>query len=151
MSFPNGCHVCEVEIDPLTGAVAVVGYVAVDDVGTVIHETIVDGQTHGGIAQGLGQVLGEHLRYGEDGQLLNASFMDYVMPRADSMPNMTTALYSVPCTSNPLGVKGAGESGVAGSLPSAMNAIVDALATAGVQHIDLPASPARIWEVLRRA
>jgi carbon-monoxide dehydrogenase large subunit len=151
MSFPNGCHVCEVEIDPLTGAAAVVGYVAVDDVGTVIHETIVDGQTHGGIAQGLGQVLGEHLRYGEDGQLLNASFMDYVMPRADSMPNMTTALYPVPCTNNPLGVKGAGESGVAGSLPSAMNAIVDALATAGVQHIDLPASPARIWEVLRRA
>ncbi len=150
MSFPNGCHVCEVEIDPQTGAVAVVGYVAVDDVGVVIHETIVDGQTHGGIAQGLGQVLGEQVRYGQDGQLLNASFMDYAMPRADSMPNMTTALHAVPCTNNPLGVKGAGESGVAGSLPSAMNAIVDALATAGVQHIDLPASPARIWEALRR-
>ena len=83
MSFPNGCHVCEVEIDPETGVVAVVGYVAVDDVGTIIHEMIVDGQTHGGIAQGLGQVLGEHVVYGDDGQLINASFMDYVMPRAD--------------------------------------------------------------------
>ena len=133
MSFPNGCHVCEVEIDRETGALAVVGYTAVDDVGTVIHETIVDGQTHGGIAQGLGQVLGEHMHYGENGQLLNASFMDYPMPRADSMPSMTTALHAVPCTTNPLGVKGAGESGVAGSLPSAMNAIIDALAGAGIE------------------
>jgi carbon-monoxide dehydrogenase large subunit len=149
MSFPNGCHVCEVEIDPQTGAVSVVGYVAVDDVGTVIHETIVDGQTHGGIAQGLGQVLGEHIRYGDDGQLLNASFMDYAMPRATGMPSMTTALHSVPCTNNPLGAKGAGESGVAGSLPSAMNAIIDALATAGIEHIDLPASPARVWEAIQ--
>ncbi|MBX9840307.1 MAG: xanthine dehydrogenase family protein molybdopterin-binding subunit [Xanthobacteraceae bacterium] len=148
MSFPNGCHVCEVEIDPQTGRVDVVGYVAVDDVGTVIHESIVDGQTHGGIAQGLGQVLGEHVRYGDDGQLLNASFMDYAMPRAEGMPSMTTALHAVPCTSNPLGVKGAGESGVAGSLPSAMNAILDALAGAGIEHIDLPASPARVWEAL---
>jgi carbon-monoxide dehydrogenase large subunit len=151
MSFPNGCHVCEVEIDPQTGMVAVVGYVAVDDVGTVIHETIVDGQTHGGIAQGLGQVLGEQVRYGKDGQLLNASFMDYAMPRADGMPSMTTALHVVPCTNNPLGVKGAGESGVAGSLPSAMNAIIDALANAGIEHIDLPASPARVWEALSAA
>jgi carbon-monoxide dehydrogenase large subunit len=151
MSFPNGCHVCEVEIDPQTGMVAVVGYVAVDDVGTVIHETIVDGQTHGGIAQGLGQVLGEQVRYGEDGQLLNASFMDYAMPRADGMPHMTTALHVVPCTNNPLGVKGAGESGVAGSLPSAMNAIIDALAGAGIEHIDLPASPTRVWEALSAA
>jgi aerobic carbon-monoxide dehydrogenase large subunit len=149
MSFPNGCHVCEVEIDPQTGATEIVGYVAVDDVGTVIHEIIVDGQTHGGIAQGLGQVLGEHVRYGDDGQLLNASFMDYAMPRADGMPSMTTALHAVPCTNNPLGVKGAGESGVAGSLPSAMNAIIDALSSRGVGHIDLPASPARIWSALR--
>jgi carbon-monoxide dehydrogenase large subunit len=149
MSFPNGCHICEVEIDPQTGAVTVTGYVAVDDVGVVIHETIVDGQTHGGIAQGLGQVLGEQVRYGQDGQLLNASFMDYVMPRADSMPDMITALHAVPCTNNPLGVKGAGESGVAGSLPSAMNAIAHALASAGVQPIDLPASPARVWQALR--
>ena len=105
---------------------------AVDDVGTIVHETIVDGQTHGGIAQGLGQVLGEHVVYGDDGQLLNASFMDYLMPRADDMPSLTTAHHSVPCTTNPLGVKGAGESGVAGSLPSAMNAIIDALASRGI-------------------
>lgn len=104
MSFPNGCHVCEVEIDPETGVVSVVGYVAVDDVGTIVHEAIVDGQTHGGIAQGLGQVLSEHVRYGEDGQLLNASFMDYAMPRAEGMPVMRTAHHSVPCKTNPLGV-----------------------------------------------
>jgi aerobic carbon-monoxide dehydrogenase large subunit len=150
MSFPNGCHVCEVEIDPETGAVAVVGYTAVDDVGTIVHETIVDGQTHGGIAQGLGQVLGEHVRYGEDGQLLNASFMDYAMPRADGMPAIRTIHHSVPCTTNPLGVKGAGESGVAGSLPSAMNAILDALAVRGLGHLDLPASPQRIWQALQQ-
>jgi aerobic carbon-monoxide dehydrogenase large subunit len=151
MSFPNGCHVCEAEIDPATGVVTVVGYVAVDDVGTIIHEVIVDGQTHGGIAQGLGQVLGEHVVYGADGQLINASFMDYVMPRADDIPQLTTGHHSVPCTTNPLGVKGAGESGVAGSLPSAMNAILDALAARGIDHLDLPASPQRVWEVLRGA
>jgi carbon-monoxide dehydrogenase large subunit len=151
MSFPNGCHVCEVEIDPATGVTEVVGYVAVDDVGTIIHEVIVDGQTHGGIAQGLGQVLGEHVVYGADGQLINASFMDYVMPRAGDIPQLTTGHHSVPCTTNPLGVKGAGESGVAGSLPSAMNAILDALAARGIEHFDLPASPQRVWEVLRGA
>ena len=106
MSFPNGCHVCEVEIDPETGVVTVVGYTAVDDVGNIIHETVVDGQTHGGIAQGLGQVLGEHVRYGEDGQLLNASLMDYALPRAAEMPVMSTAHHSVPCTTNPLGREG---------------------------------------------
>ena len=151
MSFPNGCHVCEVEIDPETGLVAVVGYSAVDDVGTIVHETIVDGQTHGGVAQGLGQVLGEHVRYGEDGQLLNASFMDYAMPRAHSMPKISTAHHSVACRNNPLGVKGAGESGVAGALPSAMNAIVDALTERGIDHFDLPASPDRVWQALRLA
>jgi carbon-monoxide dehydrogenase large subunit len=149
MSFPNGCHVCEVEVDPDTGVVCVVGYAAVDDVGNIVHETVVDGQTHGGIAQGLGQVLGEHVRYGEDGQLLNASLMDYAMPRAAGMPVMSTAHHSVPCTTNPLGVKGAGESGVAGALPSAMNAVIDALAQKGIDHFDLPASPQRIWNVLQ--
>ena len=148
MSFPNGCHVCEVEIDPETGVVSVVGYAAVDDVGTIIHETVVDGQTHGGIAQGLGQVLGEHVRYGDDGQLLNASLMDYALPRAADMPVMSTAHHSVPCTTNPLGVKGAGESGVAGSLPSAMNAVLDALAARGIDHFDLPASPQRVWQAI---
>jgi carbon-monoxide dehydrogenase large subunit len=149
MSFPNGCHVCEVEVDPDTGVVSVVGYAAVDDVGNIVHETVVDGQTHGGIAQGLGQVLGEHVRYGEDGQLLNASLMDYAVPRAAGMPVMSTAHHSVPCTTNPLGVKGAGESGVAGALPSAMNAVIDALAQKGIDHFDLPASPQRIWNVLQ--
>ena len=149
MSFPNGCHVCEVEIDPETGVVSVAGYTAVDDVGTIVHGTVVDGQTHGGIAQGLGQVLGEHVRYGKDGQLLNASLMDYALPRAAGMPTMSTAHHSVPCTTNPLGVKGAGESGVAGALPSAMNAVLDALAQEGIDHFDLPASPQRIWDVLQ--
>jgi carbon-monoxide dehydrogenase large subunit len=150
MSFPNGCHVCEIEIDPDTGVVAVVGYTAVDDVGTIVHETVVDGQTHGGIAQGLGQVLGEHVRYGSDGQLLNASLMDYTLPRAANMPVMATAHHSVPCTTNPLGVKGAGESGVAGALPAGMNAVLDALAQRGIDQFDLPASPQRVWDALRK-
>ena len=149
MSFPNGCHVCEVEIDPATGVVVVVAYAAVDNVGNVIHETIVDGQTHGGVAQGLGQVLGEEVRYGDDGQLINASFMDYMMPRANDLPRIETRHHSVPCTTNPLGVKGAGESGVAGSLPSAMNAIIDALAQCGIDQLDLPASAPRVWEALQ--
>lgn len=148
MSFPNGCHVCEVEIDPETGVVQVVGYAAVDDVGNVLHEPIVEGQIHGGIAQGLGQVLGECVVYGEDGQLLTASFLDYVMPRADDLPPLRVAHHSVPCTTNPLGAKGAGESGVAGALPSAINAVLDALASRGVRHLDLPMSPARVWAAL---
>jgi aerobic carbon-monoxide dehydrogenase large subunit len=151
MSFPNGCHVCEVEIDPQSGAVAVVGYWAVDDVGTIVDETIVDGQLHGGVAQGLGQVLGEHVVYGADGQLVNASFMDYVMPRAGTMPAIATAHHSVPCTSNPLGVKGAGESGVAGALPAGMGAVLDALAQRGITQFDLPASPERVWRALAAA
>jgi carbon-monoxide dehydrogenase large subunit len=151
MSFPNGCHVCEVEIDPETGVVAVVGYAAVDDVGRIVHETIVEGQIHGGVAQGLGQVLGERIVYGEDGQLLTASFMDYPMPRADDLPSLRLGHHVAPCTTNPLGVKGAGESGVAGSLPAAMNAVLDALAERGVAHLDLPASPLRVWSALRRS
>jgi carbon-monoxide dehydrogenase large subunit len=151
MSFPNGCHVCEVEIEPDTGVVTVVNYAAVDDVGNIIHEAIVNGQTHGGIAQGLGQVLGEQVCYGADGQLQNASFMDYSIPRATDMPLMRTAHHAVPCLNNPLGVKGAGESGVAGALPSAMNAVLDALASEGIEHLDLPASPQRVWEALLQA
>lgn len=151
MSFPNGCHVCEVEIEPDTGVVTIVAYAAVDDVGNIIHEAIVDGQTHGGIAQGLGQVLGEQVCYAADGQLLNASFMDYSIPRATDMPFMRTAHHAVPCLTNPLGVKGAGESGVAGSLPSAMNAVLDALASEGIAHLDLPASPQRVWQALLQA
>jgi len=148
MSFPNGCHVCEVEIDPDTGAVTVIGYAAVDDVGRVMHQTIVEGQIHGGVAQGLGQVLGERLVYGADGQLLTASFMDYAMPRADDLPSLRLGHHVAPCTTNPLGVKGAGESGVAGSLPAGMSAILDALAGRGVAHLDMPATPLRVWSAL---
>jgi carbon-monoxide dehydrogenase large subunit len=150
MSFPNGCHVTEVEIDPETGGVTVVGYAAVDDVGRIVHETIVEGQIHGGIAQGLGQVLGEHVVYDEHGQLLTASFMDYMLPRADDLPALRVGHHAVPCTTNPLGVKGAGESGVAGALPSAVNAVLDALGTRGVPELDLPMSPARVWAALHR-
>jgi len=151
MSFPNGCHVCEVEIDPQTGVVQVVGYAAVDDVGNIAHPSIVEGQIHGGVAQGLGQVLGEHVVHGEDGQLLTATFMDYPLPRADAMPDLKVAHHGVPCTTNPLGVKGAGESGVAGSLPAALNAVLDALAARGIRHLDLPATPQRVWAALNAA
>jgi carbon-monoxide dehydrogenase large subunit len=148
MSFPNGCHICEVEIDPDTGAVSVVGYTAVDDVGNMLQETIVEGQIHGGVAQGLGQVLGEHVIYSEDGQLLTASFMDYFIPRATDVPALSVHHHVVPCATNPLGVKGAGESGVAGSLPSGVSAVLDALATRGITHLDLPMTPQRIWSAL---
>lgn len=148
MTFPNGCHVCEVEIDRETGLVKVVNYVAVDDVGTILNTAIVEGQIHGGIAQGLGQVLGERVVYDDAGQLKTASFMDYRMPRSDDIPMLTIAHHVVPATTNPLGVKGAGESGVAGALPSAMNAVLDALGQAGIDDFDLPASPDRIWHAL---
>jgi aerobic carbon-monoxide dehydrogenase large subunit len=151
MSFPNGCHICEVEIDPETGVVDVVAYTAVDDVGNVLNEPIVRGQIHGGVAQGIGQVLGERVIYGDDGQLLTASFMDYLMPRAGDLPSLTVDHHAVPCTTNPIGAKGAGESGVAGSLPSAVNAVLDALADHGVSHLDLPMTPERVWSALRRA
>jgi carbon-monoxide dehydrogenase large subunit len=151
MSFPNGCHICEVEIDPDTGVVSVVGYTAVDDVGTMLNETIVRGQIHGGVAQGLGQVLGEQVVYGEDGQLLTGSFMDYAMPRADNFPPMSVHHHAVPCTTNPLGVKGAGESGVAGALPSGVSAVLDALASRGVTSLDLPMTAPRIWSALQQA
>ena len=150
MSFPNGCHICEVEIDPETGVIVIVAYTAIDDVGNMLHETIVEGQIHGGVAQGIGQVLGEHVIYGDDGQLLTASFMDYFMPRAGDLPHMAVHHYAVPCTTNPLGVKGAGESGVAGSLPSAVNAVLDALAGRGVSHLDLPMTPHRVWSALQQ-
>jgi len=149
MSFPNGCHICEVEIDPDTGTISIVAYTAVDDVGNMLHETIVEGQIHGGVAQGLGQVLGEQVIYSEDGQLLTASFMDYFMPRATDLPALSVHHHVVPCTTNPLGVKGAGESGVAGSLPSGVSAVLDALASCGITHLDLPMTPQRIWSALQ--
>ena len=153
MSFPNGCHVCEVEVDPQTGEWQVVGYTAVDDVGEIVHPTIVEGQIHGGVAQGLGQVLGEHVVYSGEGQLLTASFMDYPMPRAHDLPALRLGHHVAPCTTNPLGAKGAGESGVAGALPAAVNAVLDALSTRGVRELDLPFTSQRVWQALnlRRA
>ena len=150
MTYPNGCHICEVEVDPDTGVVSVLRYTAVDDVGTVLNHTIVEGQIHGGVAQGLGQVLGEEVVYDAGGQLLTASFMDYRMPRATDIPlEMAVHHHAVPATTNPLGVKGAGESGVAGALPSAINAVLDALGTRGIRQMDLPFSPARVWRALQ--
>jgi carbon-monoxide dehydrogenase large subunit len=142
-TFPNGCHVCEVEVDPDTGIVAIVQYVVVDDVGTVINPLIVDGQIHGGVAQGLGQALMENCIYDpESGQLMTATFVDYVMPRADDMPDLDISYNEIPCKTNPLGAKGAGEAGTIGSLPAIIGAISDAL---GVTHIDMPATPEKVW------
>jgi aerobic carbon-monoxide dehydrogenase large subunit len=151
-TFPNGCHVCEVEIDEETGAVEIVGYVVVDDVGTVINPLLVKGQIHGGVAQGLGQALIENLVYEPGtGQMVTGSFMDYAMPRADDMPSMTVISSPTPTPNNPLGVKGAGEAGTVGALPVVMNAVVDALRPLGVTHLDMPASPARVWAAIRKA
>lgn len=150
-TFPNGCHVCEVEIDPETGAVRLQRYVGVDDVGRVINPMIVDGQMHGGVAQGAGQALGEHCLYDDAGQLLSGSFMDYALPRAKDLPSFGFAYHPVPCRTNVLGVKGAGESGTIGAIPAVANAIMDALRQAGVSAFDMPATPVRIWAMLREA
>ena len=151
LNFPNGCHVCEVEIDPTTGQVRVDRYTAVDDVGVAINPMIVHGQVQGGVAQGVGQALMERVVYDAEGQMLSASFMDYAIPRATDLPDMAVGLVEVPARSNPLGVKGAGESGVSGSLAAVMNAIADALARAGaVPEIDMPATPEAVWRALQR-
>jgi carbon-monoxide dehydrogenase large subunit len=150
-TFPNGCHVAEVEIDPTTGSVSVVDYTAVDDCGNVLDHMIVEGQLHGGLAQGLGQALMERTVYDSDsGQLVTGSFMDYAMPRADDMPRLTAVEQSVPSTTNPLGVKGVGEAGTTGSLAAVMNAIADAIPGAGAR-LDMPATPAKIWAACREA
>jgi carbon-monoxide dehydrogenase large subunit len=151
-NFPNGCQVCEVEIDPETGEVRLDRIVAVDDVGIVINPLICDGQVHGGLAQGIGQALWEHLIYDrESGQLVAGSFMDYTMPRAADFPHFDCALEEIPAKTNPLGIKGIGESGTVGAPPVVINAILDALRPLGVDHIDMPATPMRIWESLKRA
>ena len=151
-TWPNGCHVCEVEVDPDSGAVTLVSYVIVDDVGTVINPLTLKGQIHGGVAQGAGQALMEQVVYDQDsGQLLTASFMDYAMPRADTLPDVRIESHPVPTRLNPLGAKGAGEAGTVGALPAVMNAVVDALAPLGVLGLDMPASSARVWEAIRTA
>lgn len=149
-AFPNGCHIAEVEIDPETGRVRLDRYRIVDDFGNLISPLQVEGQVHGGVAQGLGQALLEDVRYDADGQLVSGSFMDYAMPRADDFPGFVFASHPVPATTNPLGAKGCGEAGCSGSLPAIMNAIADVLAReTGAVHIDMPATPERVWSALR--
>ncbi len=150
-TFPNGCHVCEVEIDPETGTTEVVRYTVVDDVGVAINPLLVKGQIHGGIVQGLGQVFGEQIVYDEDGQLLTASFMDYQMPRADGLPSFLVESHPVPTKVNRLGVKGAGEAGTVGALAAGINAICDALSPLGIKHFDMPATPSRVWKAIQDA
>jgi len=150
-NFPNGCHVSEVEIDPDTGAVSMVKYTVVDDVGFEINPLLVKGQVHGGIAQGVGQILMEDLAIDDAGQTLAGTFMDYAMPRAEDFCLFEIEGRPVPTETNPLGAKGAGECGTVGSMPSVMNAIIDALAPYGVTHIDMPATPEKIWAAIQEA
>jgi len=150
-AFPNGCHVAEVEIDPDTGKITLDRYTAVDDFGTLINPMLAEGQVHGGVVQGIGQALLEQVVYDTSGQLLTGSFMDYALPRADTLPAIDVAFHPVPARSNPLGVKGCGEAGVTGALPAVMNAVLDALAMRGVHHLDMPATPERVWQALREA
>jgi carbon-monoxide dehydrogenase large subunit len=150
-AFPNGCHIAEIEADPDTGEVEVVKYTFVNDFGVVINPLLVDGQAHGGIVQGIGQALRECTVYDADGQLLTGSYMDYAMPRADDAPLFRHASHPVPAKTNPLGAKGCGEAGCAGALPSVMNALVDALSEYGIRHVDMPATPERVWRAIREA
>jgi carbon-monoxide dehydrogenase large subunit len=151
-TFPNGCHIAEVEIDPQTGEAEIASYVACDDAGNIINHQIVEGQVHGGLVQGAGQVFGELAVYDQEtGQLLTGSFMDYAMPRAGLLGEVKLVEHPVPTKLNPLGAKGVGEAGVTGSLPALMNAVLDALRDAGVRELEMPASPARVWQALRAA
>ncbi|MBX9774543.1 MAG: xanthine dehydrogenase family protein molybdopterin-binding subunit [Xanthobacteraceae bacterium] len=150
-AYPNGCHVCEVEIDPETGVIEVVKYSAVNDFGTVVNPMVVEGQLHGGVVQGIGQALMERTVYDSEGQLLTGSYMDYALPRAVDAPMFDVANHPVPAKTNPLGVKGCGEAGCAGSLTSIMNAVTDALSEYGIRHIDMPATPYRVWQAIQAA
>ncbi|MBR0839288.1 xanthine dehydrogenase family protein molybdopterin-binding subunit [Bradyrhizobium liaoningense] len=150
-AFPNGCHVAEVEIDPDTGVVQIVRYSAVNDFGTVINPMLVAGQLHGGVVQGIGQALMEHVRYDESGQPITGSLMDYALPRAEDVPNMTVGDHPVPATTNPLGSKGCGEAGCAGSLSTVVNAVLDALSDYDIKHIDMPLTPERVWRAIQEA
>src|SRR5215471_7119238 len=148
-NFPNGSHVCEIEIDVETGEVEIVRYSVVDDVGTVMNPLLLHGQIHGGVAQGAGQILMEDVQFDKDGQLLTGSLMDYAVPRAETLCSMRVESNPVPTKTNPLGVKGAGEAGNVGALPAIANAIVDALSEFGVKHIEMPATPERVWRAMR--
>jgi aerobic carbon-monoxide dehydrogenase large subunit len=151
-TFPNGCHVCELEIDEDTGQIEILRYSAVDEVGRVVNPLLLEGQVHGGISQAIGQCLMEDINYDpESGQMRSGSFMDYGMPRADDMPFFAVETNEVPCKTNPLGVKGAGEAGTVGALPAVMNAINDALAQAGARYVQMPCTPEKVWQALRAA
>lgn len=150
-TYPNGCHIAEVEVDPDTGNIAVVSYITVNDFGTQINPMLVEGQLHGGVVQGIGQTIGEMTAYDAEGQLLTGSYMDYALLRASQVPNFEVINHPVPATTNPLGVKGCGEAGCAGSLTSMMNAISDALSGYGITHIDMPATPERVWQAIQHA
>ena len=150
-TFPNGCHIAELEIEPETGEVEIVSYLACDDAGNLVNQQIVHGQMHGGITQGAGHIFHEQAVYDAGGQLLTGSFMDYAMPRPGLVGGLRLTEHPVPTATNPLGAKGVGEAGVTGSMPCLMNAVVDALRQAGVTHFDMPASPQRVWQAIREA
>jgi carbon-monoxide dehydrogenase large subunit len=150
-TFPNGCHVVEVEIDPDTGVTEVAKYMVTDDVGTVINALTLEGQIHGGIGQGIGQAFSEQIIYDETGQLITGSFLDYGMPRAADMCDFDLDNNPVPTKTNPLGVKGAGEAGNVGALAAILNAVVDALAPLGVETLDMPATPEKVWRAIQDA
>jgi carbon-monoxide dehydrogenase large subunit len=151
-TFPNGCHVCEVELDPDTGRFEVMTYAAVEDIGRVLQPQIAEGQIQGGVAQALGQVFMEEMSYGaEDGQLLTGSFMDYAMPRAEDLPAYDCGFHQVPTGKNPLGVKGVGEAGSVGGMAAGMSAVMDALAQVGVTEFSMPATPGRVWAAIQAA
>jgi carbon-monoxide dehydrogenase large subunit len=150
-TFPNGCHVAEVEIDPDTGRVSVAKYTSVNDFGTVVNPMIVEGQVHGGIVQGLGQIIHERVVYDGDGQLLTGSLMDYALPRAEDVPDLVGVLAGKQATTNPIGAKGCGEAGCAGALVAVVNAVVDALAELGITHVDMPITAEGLWRLIRNA
>ncbi len=150
-TFPNGCHVAEVEIDPQTGVTSLESYTIVDDFGTLVNPLLVEGQVHGGIAQGVGQALLEKTVYSEDGQLLSGSFMDYCMPRADDLPSFDFSNVVIPCKNNPRGIKGCGEAGSVAAPAAIINAIVDALAEDGIDHVDMPATPQIVWQAIQNS
>jgi carbon-monoxide dehydrogenase large subunit len=152
ITFPNGCHIAEVEIDPETGAMTLERYTAVDDFGTLINPMLTTGQVHGGVAQGIGQAMLEHTVYDVgSGQMLSGSFMDYAIPRAADLPDFNVTLSGVPTNANPLGVKGSGQAGAMASPQAIIAAVLDALAPLGVTHVDMPATAERIWQAIRSA
>jgi carbon-monoxide dehydrogenase large subunit len=150
-TFPFGAHICVVEVEAETGEVQIERYVAVDDVGVVINPMIVDGQVHGGVAQGIGQALYEHAIYDEGGQLISGSFADYTVPNMLHIPTIETARTETPCPHNLTGVKGVGETGTIAASQAVVNAVVDALAPLGIRHLDMPLTPERVWRAIRDA